>query len=88
MRTEQEISADIAAASGDNKKLNALRAEMGALFSEGAKPCPICKNTPHGMQKNPTTVEIGCLVCVKPIRARAPTIAECVKKWNASEFVK
>lgn len=72
-----------------------LRAELSAIITEGAKPCPMCKEQPFGMEQpngRSTEFEIGCLGC-KPIEHEDGTIREprvrggmvpahAVEAWN------
>lgn len=70
------------------KKMNDIRAQMVQTITEGAVPCPTCKNEPHGMMKrqstdeHPALFEIGCLKC-RNTRARGWSREEAVAKWNA-----
>jgi hypothetical protein len=100
MRTEKKILADLEAAQSEyheaastltdatrrnhTQSIRTLRDELAALFTEGAMPCPHCANPPHGMRKNRTEVEVGCLVC--GIRSREGSILEAVRAWNAREY--
>jgi len=68
--------------------LKSLRAEISDLISEGAEPCPACKNKPHGMLKTPATdkapakYEVGCLNCPGGRRAQGWSRSEAVAAWN------
>ena len=75
-------------------EIQALRAKLSALFTAGAKPCPVCGVPPFGMRKNRNEIEIGCLGCRPEVldvvegiqrepRVRAETRAEAVTMWNA-----
>lgn len=66
--------------------ITALSSELVAALTEGAKPCPDCNAAPHGMRKNPATIEVGCLACAGH-RARGATVGEAVAKWNEHEWV-
>lgn len=81
------------------KKIVGLKAELSALLSEGAIPCPNekCKDSVvHGMLKrpyfedkdgeHPALYEVGCLTC--ELRSRASTAEKAVARWNSREYVK
>ena len=76
--------------------IKALRGELQAVLTEGAQPCPLCGQKPHGMEQ-PTAkgveYEIGCLGC-KPFKhkdgtTRRPAVRggllpkHAVEAWNA-----
>jgi ssDNA-binding Zn-finger/Zn-ribbon topoisomerase 1 len=102
MRKAREIEADLAkaraayhGASGTepapklyerSRAIRALTDELAATYTEGAEPCPDCGNPPHGMRKNPATVEVGCLACPSR-RAQGVTADEAVERWNRGELV-
>jgi hypothetical protein len=44
------------------EKIKALQAEVSAIITEGASPCPSCGRPPHGMEQ-PGTYEVGCTSC-------------------------
>lgn len=94
MRTEKEILADLTTAReayhlAPSRELTArikvAQAELAALMSHGAKPCPCCKGAAAGLHKRPGVYEIGCLACVNGPRARGETAADAVETWNAFE---
>lgn len=78
-----------------SKAIKGLMQELSDYYTEGADPCPDCDNIPHGMQKNPQEVEIGCLHCqpqskrvehgrvtrIEP-RVRANSRERAVLLWN------
>jgi hypothetical protein len=102
MRKVREIEADLAkaraayheAANSEpppklyerSRAIRALTDELAATYTDGAEPCPDCGNPPHGMRKNPATIEVGCLACPSR-RAQGVTADEAVEKWNRGELV-
>lgn len=74
------------------------QAELSAAITEGAQPCPLCKQVPHGIEQpaaggKSVEYEIGCLGC-KPIKhtdgtMRRPAVRggllakHAVEAWNA-----
>lgn len=111
-RDEPAILAEIAAAQAEHhegadtlpapairaiaERIKAARAELSASITDGANPCPECKNPPHGMVKTPARLErgamlpplyeIGCLACPSSA-ARAYGREAAVKAWNDGERV-
>lgn len=59
---------------------------LAEALVEGAKPCPGCGQTPHGMLQPITRdvegVEIGCTKC-RHHRAKKATATQAVLAWNA-----
>ncbi len=76
-------------------KVKRLQAAISDCITEGAKPCPMCHNTPHGMQQTEGKYigfEIGCLHC-RPFKWADRTVREprvrrgllprhAVEAWN------
>lgn len=73
----------------------AAKAALADALVKGAKPCPNCKATPHGVMQplerplGRFYVEIGCLPCPNH-RATGMTHEEAVEAWNegCSEYEK
>jgi len=76
--------------------INVAMKELSSTIADGAEPCPLCGQKPHGMEQ-PTAkgveFEIGCLGC-KPIKhtdgtTRRPAVRggllprHAVEAWNA-----
>jgi hypothetical protein len=74
------------------EKVTALRAELNDFFIAGAKkPKGMIEGTLVGVRKNPTCVEIGCMIKdVKGetvhIRARGVYQGEAVENWNDGDY--
>jgi hypothetical protein len=81
------------------EKVKELQAELSAYYAKGAKACPKCKNAPHGMDRNGSVYEVGCLVCPpfkaqtdgKDVRrsysAHGRTPEKAVANWNAGVYL-
>lgn len=70
--------------------LQEVRAKQSAHLTEGAHPCPVCKEPPHGMinvRPSPLKGEtlevytVGCLGC-RDIRAEDLSRLGAISKWN------
>lgn len=71
-----------------NRQIIDLQNEITAQIVEGAKPCGVCGNPPHGLRQNAAVknnpifmFEIGCLHC-NDTRVQDVTNAGAVTKWN------
>jgi hypothetical protein len=110
MNTEKEITAAIEAAqknyhdkaetlsaSEANKltdEITLLKKGLSDHITDGAEPCPSCKEQPFGMKRGRGMYEIGCRTCT-PVKteagivlfsAQGETAADAVENWNAQNF--
>jgi len=108
-RTEHQIVKDFAAAKAVyhesaqtatglelatmSADIKALTIELSAYLTEGAEPCPVCGEKPHGIHQ-PAYYEVGCLIgCQFEVdgksylrRAKGGTREEAVENWNNQEY--
>lgn len=102
MRTEDEITQAIEKALAKHRANEArwshaqrnksrqtirdLRAELAAVLTEGAKPCPNCGEHPHGIHQ-PWGYVVGCLSLTCSGRhSRGNSIALAIENWNAEAY--
>lgn len=62
-----------------NAEVKALRAELQAVLTNGAKPCPDCLEMPLGINQ-PRFYEVGCSCPEK--QSKGQFIEEAVENWN------
>jgi hypothetical protein len=77
------------------ERVKELQVELSLCYTRGADPCPKCGNYPHGMDRNGSVYEVGCLVCPPELRdgkrrsysAQGRTPEKAVANWNAGVYV-
>jgi hypothetical protein len=68
-------------------KIEALRADLQAILTEGSEPCSECGNQPHGIEQ-PYAYEVGCLsVTCTGRRAQGRSIDQAVDRWNVEHYL-
>lgn len=85
---EKEVELEEGLATAKDQDRQTARQALSDHIIAGAVECEDCGTLPHGMKKNPSTYEVGCVTCPTPKRARAGTAQGAVLKWNRGELVK